>query len=240
MVGESGTILHTTDGGTTWTTQISGTKESLMGVCFIDADRGTVVGNGGIILRTTDGGEHWALQASGTKNTLLSVSFTDTKTGTAVGVQGTILHTTNGGTNWIRHAGATNNHLYGVHFTDANTGTAVGEGGTILRTSTGGVTWIEDSKPVPKQINLAQNYPNPFTSSTSIPVTLTRSDFVSLRIYNLFGQQVAVLLDERMKEGTHTVMWDGSEMPRGAYVCVLRTGSNTETRKIVLVNSMNR
>ena len=56
VIGSSGTILRTTNGGTTWVLQSSGTTETLNGVSFTDSDNGTVVGNGGTILRTTTGG----------------------------------------------------------------------------------------------------------------------------------------------------------------------------------------
>jgi hypothetical protein len=55
-VGDAGTIVRTTNGGTTWVAQTSGTGSFLFGVSFTDANTGTVVGGPGIILRTTDGG----------------------------------------------------------------------------------------------------------------------------------------------------------------------------------------
>jgi photosystem II stability/assembly factor-like uncharacterized protein len=58
-VGESGTILRTTDGGSSWVSQTSGTTEWLFGVSFTDARTGTAVGTGGTILRTTNGGSAW-------------------------------------------------------------------------------------------------------------------------------------------------------------------------------------
>ena len=67
-VGEFGTILYTTDGGTTWTTQTSGTTDDLMDVSFIDANNGWIVGWYGTILNTTDGGTTWNPQTSGVQN----------------------------------------------------------------------------------------------------------------------------------------------------------------------------
>jgi photosystem II stability/assembly factor-like uncharacterized protein len=64
-VGRSGTILRTTDGGTTWVSQTSGTSNNLFGVSFTDANTGTAVGFNGTILRTTDGGATWASQTAG-------------------------------------------------------------------------------------------------------------------------------------------------------------------------------
>jgi hypothetical protein len=100
-VGGGGTILRTTDGGTTWMSQSSGTKNYLYGVFFTDSNRGTAVGVGGTILRTTDGGATWMSQSSGTTNNLYGVFFTDFNKGTAVGSGGTILSTFTGGTTWV-------------------------------------------------------------------------------------------------------------------------------------------
>src|SRR6266446_6688881 len=83
--GEYGTIVRTTDGGHSWTVQVSGTTQSLWAVSFTDANNGTAVGEGGTILRTTDGGSSWLPQTSGTENTLFGVSFTDANTGSDVG-----------------------------------------------------------------------------------------------------------------------------------------------------------
>jgi hypothetical protein len=65
VVGSSGTILRTTDGGFTWTQQPSGTQAYLNAVSFTDASNGTAVGNNGTILRTTDGGHVDPSVASG-------------------------------------------------------------------------------------------------------------------------------------------------------------------------------
>jgi hypothetical protein len=100
-VGEYGTILRTTNGGTTWTMQTSGTVNDLIGVSFTDANNGTAVGASGTILRTTNGGTLWAIQKSGTTNWLLDVFLSSPNIGVVVGECGTILRTTNGGVSFI-------------------------------------------------------------------------------------------------------------------------------------------
>ena len=88
-VGASGTILRTTDGGTTWTPQSSGTIWPLNGVFFTDANTGTAVGGEAVepatILRTTDGGANWFPQSVPSEAIweLYDVYFTDANTGTA-------------------------------------------------------------------------------------------------------------------------------------------------------------
>src|SRR5437016_12727812 len=58
VVGEYGTIVRTTDGGNSWTVQVSGTTQALWAVSFMDTNNGTAVGGGGAIGRTTTSGEH--------------------------------------------------------------------------------------------------------------------------------------------------------------------------------------
>jgi photosystem II stability/assembly factor-like uncharacterized protein len=100
-LGDSGTILRTSNGGSTWRSQESGTTNMLWSVCFDDANIGTVVGDNGTILRTTNGGSTWTSQSGGTSYWLDGVSFTDGKRGTVVGEYGTILCTSTGGVTWV-------------------------------------------------------------------------------------------------------------------------------------------
>lgn len=137
-VGSRGTIIRTTDGGSSWDILESGTIHDLWGVSFVDASTGTVVGNFGVILRTTDGGDSWTVQREEPSGVLFSVSFTDADTGSAVGADGLIVRTTDGGVNWVEQTSGTTHWLHDVFFTDTDNGTAVGEGGTILRTTDGG------------------------------------------------------------------------------------------------------
>ncbi|MFH1005001.1 MAG: YCF48-related protein [Bacteroidota bacterium] len=142
-VGDYGTIRKTSDGGSTWSAQTSGTPSSypLLSVYFTDVNTGYVVGYNGIILKTINGGSNWSAQSSGITGWLSSVYFTDANTGYAVGEQGTILKTINGGSNWSAQTSGIANDLFSVYFTNTNTGYAVGEQGTILKTINGGSNW---------------------------------------------------------------------------------------------------
>jgi photosystem II stability/assembly factor-like uncharacterized protein len=143
--GTYGTVIRTTDGGTTWTTPTSGTTETLYAVSFGDSMTGTAVGSRGIIIHTTNGGATWTSQTSGTTLDLWSVSFADAHTGTAVGSRSIILRTNDAGATWTRQYIDSTSGLRGVSFIDSSTGTAVGERGTILHTTDGGATWTQKS-----------------------------------------------------------------------------------------------
>ena len=104
----------------------------------------------------------------------------------------------------------------------------------VLRSSA--VTGIvEDSPTIPSEARLYQNYPNPFNPSTTIRFSLLRSGDVSLKVFNVLGEEVAVVLSGHQEVGTHTVRWDGAGYPSGLYFYRLRVGDFVETKKLVLI-----
>jgi len=77
--------------------------------------------------------------------------------------------------------------------------------------------------------------PNPFNSTTQIEFTLPTTQRVSLRLYDVLGREVAVLVDEIQTAGAHRLMFDASRLPSGVYLCRLEAGEMMQTRKIVLL-----
>jgi hypothetical protein len=199
VVGAGGTILRTTNGGTNWSPQTSGTTRWLWGVSFTDANRGTVVGDSGIILRTTDWGATWTTQNSGTTQNLRGVTFPNANTGFVVGDYATILRTGNGGANWVSQYVWPQDFLWGVIFINWYVGTAVGENGTILRTYTSGFGVEERDQPsnagMPDRGLTAR--PDPFASYTSISGH-ERDHFV---LYDVSGRRVGTYRGDRIGEG---------------------------------------
>lgn len=96
-VGSGGTIIKTTNGGATWTTQVSTSTVDLYSIFFITSQKGYAVGLMGTILYTNNGGTTWTQQNSGVTTSLNSVHFVDSLTGYISGNNGVILKTTNGG-----------------------------------------------------------------------------------------------------------------------------------------------
>jgi hypothetical protein len=107
-------------------------------------------------------------------------------------------------------------------------------------------TAVEDSRtdPVPVQFSLAQNTPNPFSirtaSAAEIRYSLAASGPVTLRIFNLLGQEVAVLVSGVQNTGSYTAQWNGRDrrglaVPSGVYFYQLKTSNFTATRKLIVV-----
>ena len=83
--------------------------------------------------------------------------------------------------------------------------------------------------------SLSQNYPNPFNPSTSISFTLTTKTFVTLKIYNILGNEITTLVNELIPGGNHKVQFDATGLPSGIYLYSIIAGDFVETKKMVLM-----
>ena len=146
-------------------------------------------------------------------------------------------HTTDLGLTWTPQYFSIGNSLLAIDFVTIGS-TAVGYvagGSGIIAHYSGTVTSVLTSGNPPNQFRLDQNYPNPFNPSTTIHYDLPSRSDVSIRIINLLGQQVAVLVNGQKEAGDYTAMWDASNVPSGIYFYRLQTGSSVQTRKMVVL-----
>jgi hypothetical protein len=112
----------------------------------------------------------------------------------------------------------------------------VGTGSGLVYCSSQPTTGIELSGyATPREFLLKQNYPNPFNPATSIEFSLPQSGLVTLKIFNLLGEEVATLLNEVRPSGTYRIGWNASGSPSGVYFCQLQAGDFTETKKLILL-----
>jgi hypothetical protein len=113
----------------------------------------------------------------------------------------------------------------------------------ITATENVGITRInEENFDFPNQFELSQNYPNPFNPSTTIRYTLPKSQFVTLKVYDILGREVTTLVDNRQVAGSYSVRFDASQFSSGIYFYKItagppdhRAGSFNKTRKMVVM-----
>ncbi len=87
----------------------------------------------------------------------------------------------------------------------------------------------------PKKFKLEQNFPNPFNPSTIISYSIPEGSFVQMRVYNILGEQVAQLVNERKEAGTYNVQFDASDLQSGIYIYQISAGNFLQVRKMMLV-----
>ena len=87
----------------------------------------------------------------------------------------------------------------------------------------------------PDKFSLNQNYPNPFNPSTSIEFRLPKESFVTLKVYNILGVEIASLVNEQKPAGVHKINFDASGFTSGMYIYKISTGSFEQTRKMLLL-----
>jgi len=100
----------------------------------------------------------------------------------------------------------------------------------------GSITGINtDPGNIPDNFELAQNYPNPFNPSTTIKFAMPKDGSVSLRVYDVLGNEIKTLVDGYHKAGTYNIYFSGSEISSGVYYYKLITDGFNETKKMILV-----
>lgn len=85
-----------------------------------------------------------------------------------------------------------------------------------------------------ESFSLLQNYPNPFNPTTAIHYRLSVDGFVTLKVFDALGREVATLVDETQSKGEYTVVWKAATSPSGTYFCNLVTGNHSETKTMTL------
>ena len=88
---------------------------------------------------------------------------------------------------------------------------------------------------LPKNPDLKQNFPNPFNPLTTIEYYLPRPEFVSIKIYNVLGEEIAKLVSARIPAGTHRVNFNAGSLSSGVYFYSLKTKTFTSTKKMILL-----
>lgn len=87
----------------------------------------------------------------------------------------------------------------------------------------------------PSSYSLKQNYPNPFNPSTEIVFALPNSEFVTLKVYGVLGNEVATVVNEYRLKGTHSVKFDASNLGSGMYFYKIQAGDFSDTKKMTLI-----
>ncbi|MEE9430622.1 MAG: T9SS type A sorting domain-containing protein, partial [Melioribacteraceae bacterium] len=93
----------------------------------------------------------------------------------------------------------------------------------------------KDNLSIPTEFKLEQNYPNPFNPSTTIRYSIPSNEFVTLKIYNILGSEVANLVNKKQTSGSYQVNFDASNITSGIYFYKISTSKFNQVKKMLLV-----
>lgn len=222
----------TTNSGLNWMQMPNLPDPRINSIFFLNKDTGwaTLNVDRTYIYYTTNGGINWQNQNVPFNARAYDIYFANTRKGWIGCDAGNhkIYATINGGVIWGSQTlpGLGAGKLY---FLDSITGWAQTSYNTLAHTTNGGgpVTQISNSlERVANVYILFQNYPNPFNPSTNIQYKIKNSGFVSLRVYDILGKEIAVLISEKQKSGLYELKFDGSDLSSGIYFYRLEIRDN--------------
>ncbi|RPI18701.1 MAG: T9SS C-terminal target domain-containing protein [Ignavibacteriae bacterium] len=247
-------ISKTTDGGYTWFNQSPNPQGYYFtNAYFPDENTGYTnclpIGNIGRpkLFKTTNGGVSWIEQNARSLWQVTTMYFRDANTG-YISATPYLMYTSNGGLNWNASIPGTMSNINDICFINEYTGWLSGNGNVIMKTTNGGgimVNTQSTSNEVPTDFMLHQNYPNPFNPSTKIKFDIPetplsppfgKGGIVSLKIFDILGREVAILINDKLTPGTHEVDWNADSFASGVYFYSLfADGVVINTKKLVLM-----
>ena len=234
------TIVHTTDGGQTYEIQTNPTDPDIKLNCvsFATSQQGVAVGLAGTILYTSDSGQNWEIRPY-SSNRWQSVFLTQSGKAWAVGANGNIGYSTDWGYTWTTQESGVDSELREVIFINDNEGWIVGGGtgypGVILHTTNGGVVSDVNENNIVSQFELHQNYPNPFNPNTNIRYQIPERSFITLKVFDVLGNEVASLLNEEREAGNYESTFNAEGLGSGVYFYQIKSGTYYETKKMILI-----
>lgn len=230
-------IFKTTNGGDNWTENFYPNPGNLWGIKMINVNTGYVCGDGGRLFRTTDGGSNWLTVTPPGSNNYTSTDWYDIDNGVIGAGSGYTARTTNGGQSWlIRNTGGSS--VWNLEMTHPDTIWCSQYLGYIFRFISGITIGITEWKnEIPENFVLKQNYPNPFNPTTTIEFGLKKAGVVSLKIYDITGKLVDVILNEiQFNAGILKVTYDASKLSSGVYFYSLDVDNKRiDTKKMLMI-----
>jgi plastocyanin len=91
------------------------------------------------------------------------------------------------------------------------------------------------NNPQPDNFSLEQNYPNPFNPSTKIKYSIAKDGFVNLEVYNILGNKMKTLVNQKQNAGSHSIEFKAGDLPSGIYFYRIETEGYTASRKMILL-----
>lgn len=245
IAGETGVLIKSTNGGTNWfqvNIPLNGIMSDFRDIAVYNNQYCWVAAATRRIFFSSDYGSNW--DSIGyiyipEQKYFYCIHFASRYTGWVGGEWGIFYKTTNGGYTWMEDN--TNNYqgyIARIQFYDTLVGWHVGGGGKILHTTTGGdpiMSIKNQNELIADDFELKQNYPNPFNSSTIIEFRIHRYGFYNLKIYDLNGKLIKIVLSSSLIPGVYSETISSENFSSGIYFYVMESNDFKTSRKFVIL-----
>jgi len=187
------------------------------------------------MIRTSDGGVTWEFEYIGTSGVAWDIDFrTDNEAWSTLGFE--LIYSLDAGSTWTAIPTPDSSLIFDIVFPDSLHGFAVGREGAIIKYIPPIINFVKEiEEGISESFSLFQNYPNPFNPSTTISYSIPTEGYVTLKVYDILGNEVASLVDEQKQIGTFDVHFDANALSSGVYYYQLKAGEFTTTKKLVLM-----
>lgn len=227
-------VYRSSDHGETW--NVTGLDHGYINALAINQMGNIFAGSDSGIYVSTDDGANWNDSDSGLTNRYVHALLVDSLGNVFAGSNDGVFYSTDDGGYWqqcnssvpgsivLAFAGKTAKRLFAGTY---------GNGVLIDRQSTTSVLSFDVTQPI--GFSLSSNYPNPFNPITTISYQLPNKGYVTLKVFDVLGREVAILVNSVEEPGFKSVNFDAHELPSGIYYYRIQAGSYIETKKLVLI-----
>ncbi|MBU2506764.1 MAG: VCBS repeat-containing protein [Bacteroidetes bacterium] len=235
FAGTSKGIYRSTNNGYNWIEINTGLVDSIIRSITVNKKGDVFCGTEMGLYYSTNNGNNWNKTnlPNNVVTSIVTISNSDIFVGT---FNRGVYHSKDNGVSWIQvNSGFLYPSILSIAVNNEGYLLAGAMGSSVYR-SVSPPTFVDEINfSIPSKYILYQNYPNPFNPSTTIEYAVPKTGRVMIKIYNMIGEKVAVLVDEERYPGTYTVEWNGEELPSGIYIARLTAGSFAASIKLLLI-----
>lgn len=229
-VAAEGIYLSTNNGTTWYQTSLNNRIIHSLAVNGNNIFAGTKYGG---VFISTNGGADW-FQSS--LNTGIVNSLLIDGNNLFAGTDGGVFLSTNDGSSWVAvDTGLTYPDVASLFIHKSYLFAGTNNNSGWRRPLSEMMTSVEKEEILPSEFSLCQNYPNPFNPSTTISYNLASGSNVILKVYDILGREVAMLVNEYKQAGKYEVEFNASSLASGVYFYQIKTGDKTDIKKMVLL-----
>jgi hypothetical protein len=237
-------VFRSTNNGGSWFSANTGLPSTAVRGIVVNARGYVFVGFfPGMVFRSSDHGTNWTALSIGTPGSGAYPLAVDPLGGVFLSTYYSLLRSTDDGSTWNPITSGLEFSGYSELVADSSGNLYVGNRHGVFRSTSSLLPVRQLAETFPEDFHLEQNYPNPFNPTTTIYYELPGESRVTLKMFNLLGQEIATLVNEVKQAGLYEVQWNAATFPSGVYFYRLQArpivggqaGDFVQTRKLILL-----